>query len=575
MLRQTLPLICLLVLVASAQAALEDYYRNYTEITNELDSLETLYPEWMHTTTFGYSHVNGTPLLAVRISDNPTVDEGEPAVFVGGHIHSEEILGVEVAMQAIEELTYFGSIQHPDWMPILTSLEIWIVPCWNPDGLEMVLEEEDVTFRKNLHSFAPDGHCQIFPGVGNDSCGVDLNRNWGFWWNHGDTLWADNDDVEQFDYFRGPAPFSESETAAMRDLLLATQPVAGVQYHSARTSTNFEILIHAWDFGVADDGIKTCPALDYTMQQALTRTMADQIETLDHSLYRNYAGSGRKGAHNMWMYAQLGCVAMTAEIGGHASEGMQPQNWDRIHFIVDENLDGLYWLLKRCVGYEVAAPALFSRITDEVDQPLAARIALDQVMDADCVPYYKTRGTTGMHHRLLQPAPYTVRVRKFGYAPLDTTVNVGPSLPTNRHWILSELPQYNFSLNVLEAGSETPLNWNRVELYNVDADTTLYLSSDNNLSLSLPEGVYHALVRFADYIDQHFDFSLAGDTQLHKTAWPRLNNDELGFDHEYTTLDEFTQQGTNCNWGNAWDDSLGNHFADTRSSGLTPIPIAA
>ena len=563
MLRQTMFLACLLALIGSAQAALDDYYHNYDEVLSELDSLETLYPEWMHTITIGYSHVGNRPIKAVRVSDNPQVDEGEPAIFIGGHIHAEEILGTEIVMQALEELTYHGSIMHPEWMPILTSLELWFVPCWNPDGLDVVLSETDVTYRKNTHSLAEDGHCHLEPGIGNDSCGVDLNRNWPFWWNHGDTLWSDNNDVEQFDYFRGPTPFSESESQAVRDLLLATRPVAGVQYHSARTSTNYEILIHAWDFGVGDDGIKTCPTLDYQMQQTLTRTMADQIETLDHNLYRNFAGGGRKGAQNMWMYAALGCVAMTAEVGGHASEGMQPQNWDRINFIVEENLEGLYWLFRRAVGYETNAPALYSRITDSNDQPLSARIALEEVMHADCVPYYMTRGATGMHHRLLQPAPYTIHVRKYGYAPLDTTVNVGPSLPTNRHWVLSELPVHNVSLTVHEGGSGTPLNWESVEIYSLEADTTLSFSADNNLALSLPAGTYRLQAMMGEYIDQHLEFSVFGNATLSLTSWPRMNAEEAAFDHIYSDLSEFNASGENCNWGNAWDDSLGNHFADT------------
>ena len=290
MLRQTMFLACLLALIGSAQAALDDYYHNYDEVLSELDSLETLYPEWLHTITIGYSHVGNRPIKAVRVSDNPQVDEGNRPSSLAGTSTLRRFWGTEIVMQALEELTYHGSIMHPEWMPILTSLELWFVPCWNPDGLDVVLSETDVTYRKNTHSLAEDGHCHLEPGIGNDSCGVDLNRNWPFWWNHGDTLWSDNNDVEQFDYFRGPTPFSESESQAVRDLLLATRPVAGVQYHSARTSTNYEILIHAWDFGVGDDGIKTCPRWTIRLQQTLTRTMADQIETLDHNLYRNFAG---------------------------------------------------------------------------------------------------------------------------------------------------------------------------------------------------------------------------------------------------------------------------------------------
>ncbi len=145
-------ILCML-LVSTGRAALEDYYYNNVEIKHELDSLAALYPDWIKVDSIGHSYELEEPIWSAKISDNVHVDEDEPAFWVNGACHSEEILGINITMAFIRELVALGSIGHPNWGPIIQSMEIHCVPSNNPDGMSIVMSELDATYRKNLHSF--------------------------------------------------------------------------------------------------------------------------------------------------------------------------------------------------------------------------------------------------------------------------------------------------------------------------------------------------------------------------------------------------------------------------------------
>ena len=97
---------------------------------------------------------------------------------------------------------------------------MYILPVVNPDGLAYIESKEnignygsDIVLKRKNHRFVSE-YCTP------QSQGVDLNRNY-------NVSWADPPeplDREQFECsetYRGPYPFSEPETRAMRDFVLA------------------------------------------------------------------------------------------------------------------------------------------------------------------------------------------------------------------------------------------------------------------------------------------------------------------------------------------------------------------
>ena len=121
-------------------------------------------------------------------------------------------------------------------MNTVSRVQLYILPVVNPDGFAYIESKENVgnygedivLKRKNTRHV-------------DDSCteqtqGVDLNRNYDVSWSvepwHWHTYYSDQNPC--WITYRGEYPFSEPETAAMRDFVLAHQDTLRfvVSYHS-------------------------------------------------------------------------------------------------------------------------------------------------------------------------------------------------------------------------------------------------------------------------------------------------------------------------------------------------------
>lgn len=134
----------------------------------------------------------GAPLVVYELGTSST-----RVLVLGGQHGGPEANTVELAGDLLD---YF--VQTPGAMP--SNLELDVLPVANPDGLA-------------------DGQRQFLSGV-------DPNRNWG----GGD--WR-SDAYDSNGQFRvglgGPEPFSEQETRALADWVLARRPAFIINYHSA------------------------------------------------------------------------------------------------------------------------------------------------------------------------------------------------------------------------------------------------------------------------------------------------------------------------------------------------------
>ena len=105
-------------------------------------------------------------IVAIKISDNPLMEEDEFGFLFAGVIHGNEALGIQVVLQLIEDLTE-GYDSDPEIQSWVDAYEIWFIPVINPYGY-------DNNRRKNG------------PDTGNvNTSGVDLNRNFDFRWSSG------------------------------------------------------------------------------------------------------------------------------------------------------------------------------------------------------------------------------------------------------------------------------------------------------------------------------------------------------------------------------------------------------
>ncbi len=184
------------------------------EIHEELQTLANLYPEITFLTSIGTS-VEDREILALKISDNAELQEDDEAelLYFGG-IHAREVISPVVVIYFIRYL--LQNHHNSEIQSLIEKLQLWLIPCLNPDGLYHV-EHVNKLWRKNRRD------------NGDGTFGVDLNRNFGYKWGYDN---AGSSPITSNETYRGPAPFSEPESRALRGLMQQHDFIASISYHS-------------------------------------------------------------------------------------------------------------------------------------------------------------------------------------------------------------------------------------------------------------------------------------------------------------------------------------------------------
>jgi len=108
-------------------------YPTYSVYVQMMQKFASDYPDLAVLDTIGYSHDNHL-VLALKITDNPHVDEDEPEFFYSAQMHGDELIGQIVMLRLIDYLlSNYNS--DPQVQNLVDNVEIWINPLANPDGL--------------------------------------------------------------------------------------------------------------------------------------------------------------------------------------------------------------------------------------------------------------------------------------------------------------------------------------------------------------------------------------------------------------------------------------------------------
>ena len=187
----------------------DEDYKNPDEISAFVNEIHESYPDITVVKSIGKT-LEGRDILAIKISDNPSEDEQEPAILVNAMHHAREVMTPEITTDMVEYLTsnYGKNADVTKW---IDETEIWVVPMFNLDGNNKMWNENSM-WRKNTRN----GH------------GVDINRNYPTGWN---SCNGSSSNTGAQDY-RGTAPASEPETQAMMNLVASIKPVFNISYHS-------------------------------------------------------------------------------------------------------------------------------------------------------------------------------------------------------------------------------------------------------------------------------------------------------------------------------------------------------
>ena len=183
-------------------------YRTLADYSADIAALVAAHPDRVRRVVIGES-VEGRPLEGVEIADGVRrTDDGRPVHAELGLTHAREWPSGEMVMELATEL---ASSTRPRLARLRERVRTFLFPVVNPDGFNLsrtTLSDQ----RKNSHQ-------------------VDLNRNFGAFW--GGPGASDN---PLDDTYRGPSPFSEPESQALR-AWSATHMVATINSNHTYSGT--------------------------------------------------------------------------------------------------------------------------------------------------------------------------------------------------------------------------------------------------------------------------------------------------------------------------------------------------
>ncbi|MBK8980640.1 MAG: hypothetical protein IPM29_32455 [Planctomycetes bacterium] len=205
-------------MMAAGPEAADPAYFTPAEIEAEMDALVASYPTLarkVDLTTFpGAARTHGNrSIFALKVSDNVTADEDEPAILIAAQHHARELNSPYMVIGAMRRVLQ-GYATDPTLRAVVDDKELWFVPCVNPDGVQYVFDV-DQWWRKNRRN-------------NGGSYGVDLNRNYTSNWGL-----CGSSSLASSETYRGPSAASEPETRTMQAAVRALRPEIYFDYHSS------------------------------------------------------------------------------------------------------------------------------------------------------------------------------------------------------------------------------------------------------------------------------------------------------------------------------------------------------
>ena len=359
----------LIMATTIAEMANWDRYPTYSVYCDMMAQFATNYPNICRLENLG-SSIEGRDILAVKISDNPDIEEDEPEFFYTAQMHGNEIVTYIMMLRLIDYLLSNYGI-NLEVTKMVNEIEIWINPLANPDG----------TY---------DGGNNTVSGADRENAnGVDLNRNF-----------PDPED--------GPHPDGNAwqpETIVMMDFADAHSFIHSANFHSGA-----EVVNYPWDTWA------TLHA-DNDWYYDISRAYADTVHLYSPASYMNfldngvtngyqwYTTNGNRQDYMNWFHY---CREVTIELSDAKllSSNLLPAHWTYNNRSLINYIKNVYYGIRGLV-------------TDSLGNPLDAKITVVD-HDFDHSEVY-TDPDVGDYHRMILPGTYDITVSAYAFIPQTIT----------------------------------------------------------------------------------------------------------------------------------------------------------
>lgn len=260
-------------------------YHDYVAISAHLQRLADAAPERASLHGIG-SSLDGRPLWALRVGG---AHPDDAPMLINGTQHAREWIAAMattcVADRLVREYDGDEAIRQ-----FVDTTELWIVPVVNPDGYQYSWGQ-DRYWRKNRR----------------EGYGVDLNRNFSVAWGG-----AGSSGLKRSQTYRGGRPFSENESAALRDLAKREGIRLHIDFHAYG-----QLVLYPWNHSDK-------PTDDQARFAALGDRLASAIHAAHGTQYRLMRGVElytSAGTMTDWMYGEAGAVSFTIELRPRGGNG--------------------------------------------------------------------------------------------------------------------------------------------------------------------------------------------------------------------------------------------------------------
>lgn len=326
-------------------------YRVLADYERELQAMAKAKPRLVRHFLLPRPTLDGNRLHAVEIGANVKRKDGRPTFVLMGLHHAREWPSGELAIEFAHDLVKgFGKDKRIT--RLLKKGRVVVVPVVNPDGFDLSRTDGEVLDLNFLNSLDPLGgqssvivtpghaykrkNCRVIDGqdIPDGTCrlsltsnlgagvGVDLNRNYGGLWGgpgaapgfgeEGGSGGVDvNESLGQLSpIYRGPAPFSEPETANIRDLVAGRQTTMMISNH-----TFSNLILRPNGVNPQTIGPDGLPVGDSPDEQGLKRLGAKMAAANGYANIHGWELYDTTGTTEDWSYNATGGYGYTFEIG--------------------------------------------------------------------------------------------------------------------------------------------------------------------------------------------------------------------------------------------------------------------
>jgi hypothetical protein len=389
-------------------------YPTWSQFETMMTYYATTYPSIARLVNLGMSGQGGHELWALKITDNPDVEENEPEVLYTGTMHGDELVCYGTTVHLIDHiLASYGS--DPQINRLVDETVLWFNPLSNPDG---TFDGGDTNVSGASRGLPASGY-------------ADPNRSF-----------PDPSVPED-----PTSPGWPAEVQDMMDLAAAEHFTIAANCHAGAEVFNYPWDV--WSVRHVDDDWWIAAGTDYA-SSAQAASPAGYFTMCPGSCpfpgvtngYDWYTTSGNRQDFMNWYH---GCREVTLELADAKS--------------LDVNqLDAHFGYNRQSLldYFELALTGIRGVVTDVVSgQPVAAEI---RVVGHDLEAqrsWVATDPDVGDYHRLIDPGTYDLEISAPGYesATVNGVVVVAGTDATIQDAALTPLPRYTVTGIVTDAAT--------------------------------------------------------------------------------------------------------------------------